>query len=441
MVPGVVHRLFALQLAYVLDVARILVLQCGRRAGKTYAIVTRLLTRLMANPRTRAIYLGLTHDSAKRLAWSLLKEIDEVDKLKIKFNENDLSATLPNGSVFLFRGADDERLANRLRGEKFIEAAVDECQSFRLDVLRKLIVEVLAPTLADVLGCLTLGGSPGLIKRGLWWELTRPGAKVSQRAWTIFENPNIKDPARAIREMCEQFSLTEQHPSVRREWFNEWVTDESGMVYAYSPERNRVSTIVIPEPQAKVLGIDFGFTSATAFAVLAFSYEDGEKRTQIIETEKKERLTPDKVGERILEFQERHSFDSIVGDAGGLGKAYIEQIAERYSIPIEPAVKSDKRAAIEMLNGDLIAGKTLVHENCTALLSEWEVLAWDDERKEEAPGSENHTSDAVLYAWRACRAFLGVSKTPERPYDDPEVYWERLDEQAKESAWERLMSD
>jgi hypothetical protein len=86
------------------------------------------------------LYIGLTRESAKRIMWKdILKDINRQRTLGIQFNESELSAKFPNGSVIYLVGADsneDER--QKLLGQKFVLVVIDEAQAFGID-LRQLV--------------------------------------------------------------------------------------------------------------------------------------------------------------------------------------------------------------------------------------------------------------------------------------------------------------
>lgn len=454
-VPDFVHDSYPKQQAYLTDRSRLIVQRCGRRAGKTSGTVRRHVTRLSLNPRTRAFYGMLTAPSVKRIAWRELHEINAVYKLDLKMNDSELHATLPNGSDYYMGGLDDPKMVARIRGEKLIEAAVGECQSFRSPVLRELVQDVLFKALSDLRGTLTLEGSSGKLKRGTWWDYAMGDrVKASRHAWTVFDNPYFKDPERAIREDCELNGYTVDHPNVRREWFNEWIADESEMVYLYSADRNLltleryeaacIGADGLPYPMTYVLALDFGFTGACAFVVLAFSYEDPKKKIYIIDAWKRTRLTPSACGEEVARAMTVYAFESIIGDAGGLGKGYIEEIGARFAIPIRSAIKAEKRGAIDFMNGDLADGRILLVEGKTRALSdEWDSLPWNDEKTEAAEGHEDHAADAALYGYRECRVHFGQVKTPKTNPDDPEEHWSRAGRRPDEDEdpWSQMNDD
>jgi hypothetical protein len=73
---------------------------------------------------------------------------------------------------------------------------------------------------------------------------------------------------------------------------------------------------------------------------------------------------------------------------------------------MQPAEKTDKRAAIDLVNSDLRTGRVLVCHEARPLADEWQLLPWaDDKREREHQAYPNHCADAALYGWRAHRAW------------------------------------
>jgi hypothetical protein len=102
-------------------------------------------------------------------------------------------------------------------------------------------------------------------------------------------------------------------------------------------------------------------------------------------------------------LEDRHHFDFLVGDIGGLGKGYVEEARTRFSLPIVAAEKNNKRGYIELFNGDLARGriKLVAGPGTDELIKEWANLPWDDKRQKEKEGFPNHCADSCLYMWRA----------------------------------------
>jgi hypothetical protein len=94
----------------------------------------------------------------------------------------------------------------------------------------------------------------------------------------------------------------------------------------------------------------------------------------------------------------------IVGDFGGLGKPYAEGLRQLYGIPIVPAQKVEKAAAIKLFNSAMWAGWVKVKPN-DPIITEWQKVLKDDETGIEKEGCQCDHSDAMLYAWRSSNAY------------------------------------
>lgn len=247
------------------------------------------------------------------------------------------------------------------------------------------------------------------------------------------EEPRVFVPARlednpAIDIDGYDASLAKVDPITREQMrFGKWLRDGAGLVYKYVEGRN--TTRELPMALVKrgpgshyVLGIDYGFTDSTAFAVLGWL--DGDPRVYGIESSKHEGLTPSDAAAKARDIAVYYDVDKIVGDVGGLGKGYAEEARQRFYLPVEPAQKNNKSAYIKLLNGDLARGQVMLHRAMNLeLLEEWNLLPWKHDMSGPAPGFRDHIADAFLYAWRACRNFHET--TPKRRPEQGTPEWKK----------------
>ena len=404
--------LFAQQLAIIEDPTPTIAAHPGRRSGKTHTVMAWLFKGMQDHPNTTSAYLALTRGSAKRIMWREMKAANHKYKLGFSFGEVELTVSDPlNGSTILLGGADDAEAIERLRGGKYLRAAIDECGSFAPDILKALVIDILRPALGDLRGQLLLTGTPSRVCVGFFYEVcTDKSLGWSVHHWTVLDNPYFREPAEYLAEERKLNHWTESHPVYMREWLGKWVQASETLVYQYNHVRNSVQSRPEETDQLRyVLGVDFGYRDSTAWSV--WCYYANRPETWCLESFKQDKLTPGEVAERTGQLIERYGgFDAIVGDAGGLGKGYIEEARKRFGIPFKPAQKRDKRGYIELMNGDFQAGLIRVLPNMNeAWLTEMATLPWKDANREvEADGFENHLSDASLYAWRECRAWSHV---------------------------------
>src|SRR5437660_4718829 len=96
----VLEGTFAQQRAFIEDLAKLKWALCTRRAAKSYSDGLALAKACLEHDNVSCLYIGLTRESAKRIMWKdVLKAINRRHKLGIRFNESELSAKFPNGSV------------------------------------------------------------------------------------------------------------------------------------------------------------------------------------------------------------------------------------------------------------------------------------------------------------------------------------------------------
>lgn len=415
--PAYITALFAQQRAFLDDPSTLKTARCGRRAGKSHASACYLLREAERHASATCVYIALTRKSAKRIMWddpqSGLLALRARFDIDCTPNHSDLLLTFPNGSRVFLVGADDVQAIERLRGSRYRLAIVDEAASFGPSRLTALVRDVLRPATLDERGTIALVGTPGLALFGLFFDATTGKAPGwSQHTWTALDNPHVRDAQAFFDEERRINGWALDHPTFRREYLGEWVLDASGLVYPFDFARNGIVELPESKVWTRVLGVDYGFGNATSAGVLAWRPHD--PNVYGVASAKRSGLTPSGAAEWVREFEREHgAFAQIVGDVGGLGKAYAEEARQRFAIPITPAQKSDKRAAQELLAGDMLAGRfKLVISRNAALIDEMAVLQWGPQREEEDDRFENDLCDGNLYAWRAAKAWLATHETP-----------------------------
>lgn len=203
-----------------------------------------------------------------------------------------------------------------------------------------------------------------------------------------------------------------------------WISDGAGLVYGAFTDANKIGAI--PRLEHHLLGCDYGVNDATAFTVLGWRAHD--PTVYIVESFKEKQLYPSQAAVITQELNAKYKFTKIVGDTGGMGKAFVEEARRRFHIPIDPAEKTNKRGYISLFNGDLERARVRVGPNCEALTKEWLELSWNKDKTQESSGFDNHCADSALYGWRACNAF--VERELEVDDMDPKV--RRMLEQERE---------
>jgi hypothetical protein len=426
---------------FINDPSSLKVAQCTRRAGKSYGAGLYAFKEAHSTPGVSVVIVGLTRDSIKKIYMKdIMRQINNDLKLGASPNRSDLTWTLPNGSIIYLVGVDaNPDDMNKLLGQKNKLVIIDESAFYRQN-MRKLVYEILIPTMIDYNGTIALISTTSHLTKTLYYDITMEKIKGwSVHKWTALDNPHI---AEKWKKQIEALKINnpgiEQTPAFRRMYLNEWVIDEDSLVYRH---QHAIHIDNLPDTKTEwhyVLGIDLGFEDDTAFVVCA--YNEYDERLYVIETFNKSKMIISAVASKIDELNKKYKFSHMVVD--NASKQAVEEMKVRYQLPLIPADKTDKRVFIEMLNSDLITKKICILPDAKPLTNEWTDLVFDERKLQlgkfvEHPAVPNHLSDAFLYAWRYVYSYTSKPKTKILPPSSEEAvdqWWEeegdKLDQDA-----------
>lgn len=422
------------QRAFVLDKSRRKVALCSRRAGKSHGILAWLLDGALDDHGGLSVYVARSKGDARRILQPAIDYLaSRYPELQLKLREIDnqllLIVGLTRHSIWL-AGCKDQSEVGKFRGSKYKRVAIDESQEYGA-FLRELVTDAFEPALIDKSGHLLLAGTPSPIPAGLFYEASTGDGSPQwpTHHWTIFDNPHIPNAAAEVALFCSTYALSEESPTYIREYLGRWVRDESALVYPYSAALNAVTLDQVPEGLRYVLGVDIGFTDATAFTLVAIRSAFPE--VWVLRAWKRSGLIPSAVAAHVEAFREEFGPGlQIVVDEGGIGKGYAEEMRQRYGIGCVAAEKPKKRAYQEIVAGELRSATIkIVVRACSQLLDEMCLLQWLPGRAAEDPRFENHSCDALLYAVRAARTWYQPELEPPK-HGTPE-WWAAEAKQTK----------
>lgn len=400
---------FGPQNAFVMDESRYLVAQCSRRAGKSNSLALRFFRTMEKHPKTDSLYVGITQESARDIMWPVFKEMNDKYQLGCKFNDQRLVMKHPNGATVKLVGADRKDFLKKLRGKKHPGVAIDEAQD--LTTLQPLVDDVLTACIADYEdGWLALTGTPGPVPQGYFYdvsELRKYGYAIHK--WTLLDNPYMPKPQAFISDLITRREWKSDNPTLRREWYNEWVKDADSLWIRYDVATNDYIAMP-PETQHKwnyVMGVDIGFKDADALAVLAWS--ETSPNTYLVEELVASKQKISTLVEQIDMLQKKYNVYKIVMDEGGLGKKIGEDIRQRFGCPLHPADKAHKQDNVTFLNDHLRLGKFKAKRDSKfAQDADIVQIDWDKSTPQRIVLKKSYHSDiidAVLYAFRESYAY------------------------------------
>jgi hypothetical protein len=453
------------QQAFVTDPSPRLAVLCGGRAGKTTGMRARAIRRAVGTPKARVLFVASTGDQCRDIFWDPLKDINERYDLGMVFNETRLRAFCPwNRSWLRLFGMDNMREINKLRGIAWHEVLIDECGAYPPQLLEHFYERVIEPRLDDYPDTsLTIGGTPGHILRGPFYDATRTGGnetdEFSVHAWSLSDckDEGPKDWqihanrvwAKALEKKAKK-GWSDSHPVWRREYLGIWAADDTEMVFRYRPHDEAGAEFNMWDPPREggivklpagdweyVYAMDEGYKDPFALNIFAFNRHDGELLHVYGYEQTGMHARP--IAQLLL--GEKHDAANPSGLIGATGwpSAFVGDIGEGLQLELRntygiAVARVDKRPgykhdAIELTNGDFLDGRIKVLKG-SALHKQLQELQWsvdDYGFLKENKGQANHSTDCLIGARQAAFHQFQV------PREAPEVV---RTETEKANAWE-----
>lgn len=381
----------------------------GRRAGKSFAAAVWLLG---GKAGQISAYCARTLKSAKAIIIGVFAELEARFHLGLQIRISTGTITEKSGHTIQLFGLRDATQADLMRGQKFRRVVVDEIGAFDDELLKYSIESVIQPALLDFRGELVACGTPGPIPKGYAYDLTgNPGlidpfpGRWPTWHWTFRDNPFVPRED-VLTEALEVNGWSENSPTFRREYEAIWCEDADALVYRYRGER----WAPVPSAGKTVLALDFGGgergNDATTFTVWRQPY-DARPHVFCLEAIAKDEIEMPEIAAIAKNLREKWSVNKIVADEGALGHAMAKNLRNQYRLPIEKAIKQDKKGRILSARGRLDADTLHLCEGAKPLADEWMSLCWNETRQDHHERQADDLSDSALYgleefsAWEA----------------------------------------
>jgi len=314
------------------------------------------------------------------------------------WNERDHRWTFPSGASLTFGYCETAKDVYRYQGSELQFIGVDELTQWPEQSYRYLLSRLRRLQGSPVPVRARAASNPGGLGHD-WVRRRFVEAADPLRAFVaaqLPDNPHVDaiEYRRALAQLDE---------TTRRQLEDGvWVRDAGGLVYKYDPDRNTAATV--PRLDFHLVGMDYGYKDDCAFTVLGWRANDPV--VYVVESYGISGMLTPAAAAEAKRLSDKYKPVRMVGDVGGLGKPYAEEMRSRFNLPVEPAEKQNKRGYQALLNGDLERGRVkLQRGTCDELAKEWLELPWKEDHSAEAEGFANHCADATLYAWRAACAF------------------------------------
>ena len=401
------------------DYSKKIDLICGRRSGKSYAIVDLMLKhcnegydnvevdgRIVKKPRS-AVYIGLTLQKAANNVWQLLK--DEIKRCKIPTLKIDNSAyriEFANGAFIELAGNSTKAEREKLRGKDSSMFVIDEAQSHQ--GLGYLITSIIQPIVKGRNGVMILSGTGPITAGGVWEQIINDET-WSKHTATMEDNPTI--PAGALQDVLTENGWDENNITYRREYLGQIVYDTNRLIvpqrsyYTLSDIKNRTF-------DACIIGVDFGYSDYNAFVPMI--RDSLSKKWYVIDTVRKNHLSSTEIVNEFFALSKKIETDwkipvnkqYAVADVSHL--QIVRDIYNKGFFNISSAEKLHETEMLQDLATDCTLGNVLMikgSEVDTACnIASWK---WDEERQAtiyEIDDAFNHSAgisdliDSLKYA-------------------------------------------
>lgn len=460
------------QLDGVMDPARRISLLVGRGGTKTTLMMFRAWRCLARIRDGRVIYTAESRPVAEQLMWEPLKTACEWFGLEIgehvHFHESKMTMTLlATGATIRLVGVDDKGEVNKLRGQPFHLALIDEGSVYPPDLLDELIDRVIDPRLV---GPLILGGTPSPSQRGRFYDVTRPSSDHhrpysdrdkpeyanwlgwSSHSWELGDIVALPDAATKYPTLVqlraehlikkESNKWGDDHPVWLREYRGKWALDNTETVFRFRAhvdgkpwnewdplEGETGGTLLAMKRAIAALPAEFkewrfvyagdmGSKDPFALNVFAFAPADGQRRIWHVFGFEQVRMHAEPIATMLLGAG--HSTDRPEGlfgvtrwpDASVIDSdlATIDELQNVYGVRFvrSERARDYKFGAIELVNGDLVEGRIFILKG-SPLYAQVQELQWREDQfgnLRENKAQANHSTDCLVIGRKAIAALF-----------------------------------
>lgn len=244
------------QTTVALDTHRYKVIDCGRRAGKSYLVSVEMLRFSTEHPKSITWYVSPNYKQSKQIMWAMLRDLIPQEIISAK-NETELKFVLRNGSEIVLKGAQEP---DSLRGVKIDFCVFDETAF--IDKWED-VWNVIRPTLVDSKASVWFISTPnGFNHFKEMYDKTDEDYKSFR--FTTYDNPHID------KEEIDKAKAETSEDGFAQEYMGEF-RKMSGLIY--KEFHREVHMVDIPPLAGYTFTrvLDFGFAHKTALIYFSIS--------------------------------------------------------------------------------------------------------------------------------------------------------------------------
>jgi phage terminase large subunit len=353
----------------------------GIGSGKSAVGCMYFILQAIQQPGSLGAVITTTYPMMRDVIWrEMWRWIPE--EIVTRFDESKHELAFNNGSVILFRSADNSRHIERLRGLTLAYWYADE-----ITLLPKLIWDIMIGRLRQpgMKYSVLLTGTPKM--NWVYDTFIDPQKRVQSDEFFILKEiptfSNIYLPPEYLKSLTEQYT----GQFFEQEVLGKFISFE-GLIYDLKPEW------IIDQPKHKfariIYGVDFGFTNPSAIVVIG----EYQNKYYIVDEFYQRKVTDDELID-VLKSKQAY---------WGIGKVYCDPSApasiekmKREGVQAEKA-NNDVIGGIRQVRTLMDSGRLLVSNTCQNCINEFRSYIWDDNQKKEMPVKlQDHLQDSIRY--------------------------------------------
>lgn len=376
------------------------VVHAARGHGKTWFALVLAVEAGIRIPKARIVYACPTREEARQIAVPTMLLIQEQlgEALEITRGYASHEFKLPNGSIIVLEGADDDR-GNHLRGPFAHLVICDEAAFWRH--CDYVVHSVLYPQVHRVQGrIIIISTSPESVGHdfvAICETAKKNGAYIKK---TIDDNEHLTEEEK--QKLIAQLGGPDSTAAKRELWCEFVIESSRAVIPEFSESRHVFEDFTsLPIWRDRYTFIDLGFKDYThsLFAFWDFSEAVLYVEDEIAENYGTTARTVERVKAKETSLWGAHKPHSriadndpqIIADMGSLG------------LYVSPTMKNDKEAQINSLRTMFAQDKVRIHKRCQVLIHQLKVGIWNNQRTdyERLPGAGHLDGvDALTYGNR-----------------------------------------
>lgn len=382
---------------------KMVVWNCSRRLGKSYALCIIALETCLKTPNSFIKYCCSQQNDARDIIRPLIYELIEDCPLDIRpeFKTQENTWVFPNGSRIQVKGLDGGK-ADSIRGGAAHLVVVDEAGFVR--DLDKVINKVLLPTTLTTKGKIILASTPSESPDHPFVTIYLNKARIEENlvTMTVYENPYLERDE--LDKIIAEYVGGVANPDFRREYLCEILIDEQRAII---PEFSKVKDKVVRDWKRapfydSYVAMDIGVKDLT---VVLFAWYDFLASKIIVEDEyvvNGQKYNTNTLAENIKSKEDKLFTDPMTGECrrpflrvSDTTLTVINDLRQSHDLMFLPTGKTDADAALNKVRMMIQNEQIIINPRCVHTINHLEKGIWNKNKTSFERSSDFGHYDAI----------------------------------------------